>query len=80
MRSLIAGLRAQLSETELAAGPIEEAEGALERLRHRFEARFEALDRVQAAIAELREVTSPREMLARARRCCVPARRSGARS
>ncbi len=65
-RSLIAGLRAQLSEAELAAGPIEEAEAALERLRHRFEARFEALDRVQAAIAELREVTSPREMLARA--------------
>ena len=46
--------------------PISEQEAALERLRHRFETRFEALERVTGAIAELREVTSPREMLSRA--------------
>ena len=37
---------------------------ALGRLRHRFEARFEALARVQAAVGELRKLTSPTEMLA----------------
>jgi LuxR family transcriptional regulator, regulator of acetate metabolism len=66
LRELIAGLREQLSETELAAAPIEEQESALERLRHRFETRFQALDRVKAAIAELGELTSPRETLAHA--------------
>ncbi|HYB27019.1 MAG TPA: LuxR C-terminal-related transcriptional regulator [Solirubrobacteraceae bacterium] len=65
LRALIAALRDRLPATELG-GSIEEQESALERLRQRFEARFEALDRVQAAIAELREVTSPREMLLRA--------------
>jgi LuxR family transcriptional regulator, regulator of acetate metabolism len=63
---LIAELRSQLSEDDLAGGPVSEQEAALERLRQRFEARFEALERVQGAIAELREVTSPREMLSRA--------------
>jgi DNA-binding CsgD family transcriptional regulator len=63
---LIDALSAQLSDVELSAAPIDDQQGALERLRHRFEARFEALDRVQVAIAELREVTSPREMLLRA--------------
>jgi LuxR family transcriptional regulator, regulator of acetate metabolism len=66
LRSLIAGLREQLPEVELRAGAIEEQEAALERLRHRFETRFDALERVTMAIAELREVTSPREMLLRA--------------
>jgi LuxR family transcriptional regulator, regulator of acetate metabolism len=66
LRDLIHRLRAQLSESELGVGAISEQEAALERLRHRFEARFEALERVTAAIAELREVTSPREMLLRA--------------
>ena len=66
LRSLIAGVRSELSPNQLAAEAIVEQEAALERLRHRFESRFEALDRVQAAIAELREVTSPREMLVRA--------------
>jgi LuxR family transcriptional regulator, regulator of acetate metabolism len=66
LRSLIAGLRARLSEPELGAEVVAEQEAALERLRHRFEARFEALERVTAAVAELREVTSPREMLLRA--------------
>ena len=66
LRALIDALSAQLSDVELGAAPIDDQQGALERLRHRFEARFEALDRVQVAIAELREVTSPREMLLRA--------------
>ncbi len=39
---------------------------ALERLRVRFEARFESLARAQAAVAELREITSPAAMLGRA--------------
>jgi LuxR family transcriptional regulator, regulator of acetate metabolism len=64
--SLIAGLRSELSADQLAADAIVEQEAALERLRQRFEGRFEALERVAAAIAELREVTSPRQMLARA--------------
>ena len=66
LRGLISGLRERLSPDELAADAVIEQEAALERLRQRFEGRFEALDRVATAIAELREVTSPREMLARA--------------
>jgi DNA-binding CsgD family transcriptional regulator len=66
LRALIAVLRSQLSEDELGVGAISEQEAALERLRHRFEARFDALERVAGAVAELREVTSPREMLLRA--------------
>ena len=65
-RALIAGLRSRLSEDELGDGAISEQEAAMERLRHRFEARFTALERITAAIGELREVTSPREMLLRA--------------
>jgi LuxR family transcriptional regulator, regulator of acetate metabolism len=66
IQALIAALRERLSPEELAAGAVAEQEGALERLRQRFDARFEALERVQAALGELREVTSPRQMLARA--------------
>jgi LuxR family transcriptional regulator, regulator of acetate metabolism len=66
VRSLIARLRSQLSEAELATGAISEQEAAMERLRSRFEARFTALERVAGAIGEVREVTSPREMLLRA--------------
>jgi LuxR family transcriptional regulator, regulator of acetate metabolism len=66
LRGLIRGLRARLAPGELAGGSIDEQESRLERLSQRFEARFAALDRVQTAIAELREVTSPREMLHRA--------------
>ena len=66
LRALIGALRERLPAAELAGGSIEEQEIALERLRQRFEARFGALDRVQTAVAELREVTSPREMLVRA--------------
>jgi DNA-binding CsgD family transcriptional regulator len=65
LRELIGALRDVLPAAE-RDGALADQESALERLRQRFEARFEALDRVQAAIGELREVTSPREMLARA--------------
>ena len=48
-------------------GPLREDHAvALERLRQRFDSRFEALTRVQSAVAQLREQTSPAEMLARA--------------
>ena len=66
LRALIAELREALPEPERRSAPIEEQEAALERLRRRFEARFEALERVALAIAELREITSPRELLTRA--------------
>lgn len=66
LRALIAALRSQLPAEVSGTGAIEEQEAALERLRQRFEARFEALERVQAAVADLREVTSPRQMLVRA--------------
>jgi LuxR family transcriptional regulator, regulator of acetate metabolism len=49
------------------AGPIaQEHLAALARLRQRFDARFDALARLQTVIAELREITSPSAMLARA--------------
>lgn len=43
-----------------------EHQAALERLRQRFERRSDALTRAEAAVAELREVTSPTTMLERA--------------
>jgi LuxR family transcriptional regulator, regulator of acetate metabolism len=45
---------------------ISEHEEALERLRERFETRFEALERARGATSELRKVTSPGAMLERA--------------
>jgi LuxR family transcriptional regulator, regulator of acetate metabolism len=66
LRGLIRALRTRLAPGEVTGGSVDDQERALERLRERFEARFAALDRVQTAIAELREVTSPREMLQRA--------------
>jgi DNA-binding CsgD family transcriptional regulator len=66
LRALIGALREQLAPELSGFAAIEEQEAALERLRQRFEARFEALERVQAAVGELREVTSPRQMLVRA--------------
>lgn len=51
----------------LPPGPAQrEHEAALERLRHRFDTRSDALTRAQAAVAELREITVPSAMLARA--------------
>lgn len=68
LRSLIDGLGERLAAAGSPdAGPLrEQHEAALDRLRHRFEGRFDALDRVQAAIAELRDITVPSTMLARA--------------
>ena len=66
LRALSAALRETLPESERRTAPIEEQEAALERLRQRFDTRFEALERVQLAVADLREVTSPRELLVRA--------------
>ena len=68
LRRLIEGL------TELAAergggdpGPaVREQQAALERLHRRYTTRFDALERVRGAIAQLRSITSPGEMLARA--------------
>ncbi|HET8977742.1 MAG TPA: GAF domain-containing protein, partial [Solirubrobacteraceae bacterium] len=62
------------SLTELAAergggdpGPaVREQQAALERLHRRYTTRFDALERVRGAIAQLRSITSPGEMLARA--------------
>jgi DNA-binding CsgD family transcriptional regulator len=68
LRTLIALLGERLSATGAgsAARLMSEHEAALERLRQRFEARFDALSRAQAAISQLREVTSPSAMLAQA--------------
>jgi DNA-binding CsgD family transcriptional regulator len=66
LRSLIDAVDGRLAAEESgdAAGLREEHDAALARLQHRFEARFEALARVQAAVGELRRLTSPTEMLA----------------
>ncbi len=68
VRVLISDLITRLRDdrTDAAAGFTDEHEAALARLRQRFEARFDALGRVQAAVAGLREVTSPSAMLGRA--------------
>jgi LuxR family transcriptional regulator, regulator of acetate metabolism len=66
LRAMIGALRDQFTPEQSGLAAIEEQEAALDRLSQRFETRFEALERVQAAVAELREVTSPRQMLARA--------------
>jgi LuxR family transcriptional regulator, regulator of acetate metabolism len=62
LRALIAAL----GERAPQAAGTGDHETALERLSQRFEARFEALARAQAAASELREVSSPPAMLARA--------------
>jgi LuxR family transcriptional regulator, regulator of acetate metabolism len=64
LRAAITALTDQLPDA--SRGMIAEHAAALERLRQRFEIRFEALARVQSAVGALREVTSPSEMLARA--------------
>ena len=68
LHSLIEALSERLAqerpaETERA---LAEHEAALGRLRQRFDARFDALARVQASVSELREITSPSAMLQRA--------------
>jgi DNA-binding CsgD family transcriptional regulator len=68
LRSLIDGLTEQLTRTRGgdAAPAVAEHQAALERLRQRFEARFDALARVRQATIELREITAPAAMLVRA--------------
>lgn len=65
LRELATGLSALL---EPGAGErlIADHDEALKRLQERFEHRFEALARARAAAAQLREITSPAAILARA--------------
>jgi DNA-binding CsgD family transcriptional regulator len=46
--------------------PVREQEAALERLRHRYDTRFEALAGIHGAVEELRSITSPASMLGQA--------------
>ena len=64
LRRAAAVLREQLSADDDPGQTDHEL--ALERLRGRFEGRFESLARAQSAVAELREITSPAAMLERA--------------
>jgi hypothetical protein len=66
LRALAGALSEQLPAGDGRSGLLHEHQAAVERMRARFEARFKALAQVQAAVAELREITSPREMLGRA--------------
>jgi LuxR family transcriptional regulator, regulator of acetate metabolism len=68
LRDLIDALSARLSEqSEDAPGAaVHEQEAALERLRHRYDTRFQALAAVRQAIDELRSITSPASMLGQA--------------
>jgi LuxR family transcriptional regulator, regulator of acetate metabolism len=67
LRDLIVRVSARLTAAGGDVGALrDEHAGALERLAQRFDSRFEALALVQAVISELRELTSPAEMLARA--------------
>jgi LuxR family transcriptional regulator, regulator of acetate metabolism len=59
VRALAHALSQQLRPDERSTAVIDEHGAALERLRARFEGRFEALARIQAAVGELRETTSP---------------------
>jgi LuxR family transcriptional regulator, regulator of acetate metabolism len=64
-------IRALTEELALAQGQgagsiAHEHMAALARLRQRFDARFDAMARLQTVIAEFREITSPSAMLARA--------------
>lgn len=65
---LIAGLRELLAHggNDGAEPLVREHEAALERLRNRFDTRFDALARAGNAVKRLRETTSPAAMLARA--------------
>jgi DNA-binding CsgD family transcriptional regulator len=65
VRILIAALTERLAEQRKDApgAAVHEQEAALERLRHRYDTRFEALAAVHRAIDELRSITSPASML-----------------
>ncbi len=68
LRSLIAGLADRLAAAgdEDPSAAVTEHEAALRRMRRRFEGRVQAIARIQAVVGELREVTAPAAMLARA--------------
>ena len=67
LRGLIERVGSGLAAVGGDPGPLREEHAvALERLRQRFDSRFEALARTQGAVAQLRQQTSPAEMLARA--------------
>ncbi|HUO73196.1 MAG TPA: LuxR C-terminal-related transcriptional regulator [Solirubrobacteraceae bacterium] len=66
VRALIEQLAARLEDAAAVVQYTDEHETALARLCQRYEARFDALARVQAAVALMREVTAPNAMLARA--------------
>jgi DNA-binding CsgD family transcriptional regulator len=68
LRELIDELTARLSmlRGRDAGRRVREHEVARDRLRARFQARFDGLDRARAAVDELRSLTSPATMLARA--------------
>jgi DNA-binding CsgD family transcriptional regulator len=67
LRALIEALSAQLSAADIQPGTVvQEHEAALDRLHHRYDTRFEALDAVRWAVQELRSITSPASMLGQA--------------
>jgi DNA-binding CsgD family transcriptional regulator len=67
LRPLIEALTLRLDRSPGERGTaVGEQEAALERLRHRYDTRFEALAGVHRAIDELRTITSPTSMLAQA--------------
>jgi LuxR family transcriptional regulator, regulator of acetate metabolism len=68
LRALIAELTERLAGSGGAepGAAVREQEAAIERLRRRYDTRFQALAAVHAAIDELRGITSPASMLARA--------------
>jgi DNA-binding CsgD family transcriptional regulator len=68
LRSLIAGLADRLAAAgdEDPSAAVTEHQAALGRMRQRFEGRVQAIARIQAVVGELREVTAPAAMLARA--------------
>jgi LuxR family transcriptional regulator, regulator of acetate metabolism len=68
LRELIGALTERLAEQreDAPGAAVHEQEAALERLRHRYDTRFEALAAVRQAIDELRSITSPASMLEQA--------------
>jgi LuxR family transcriptional regulator, regulator of acetate metabolism len=66
LHALIAAVANRLPDSRDRAELLAAHGAALERLRVRFADRVQALERVAAAISQLREITSPPEMLSRA--------------
>ncbi|MGI8714761.1 MAG: LuxR C-terminal-related transcriptional regulator [Solirubrobacteraceae bacterium] len=68
LRELIERLTEHLAQLRGgdAGGVVREHQVARERLRARYQARFDALDRARGAVEELRQITSPATMLERA--------------